>query len=292
MTPEEPSGAVGDSVAAGEHGTVLQRATDIVREPLGRCVAPKGLFRESSLEDRVEIGSERRLLRDRTLLEHGVRDLRDGPALEPVRKSAREQTEENDSERIDVARGRDRVTAHLLGARVLGSENAVHRRGALLRRYVQKLREAEVQELGDAAFRDEDVSRLEVAVHDEVLMSKLDGGADVEEEPKARFAREATAVRPFDQVLSLDVLHREPRESVPGRSAVVQARDVRVLERREDSLLGAEARDDEGGIEPATDHLQSNFSLEAGTSLDREIDGPHAAATELAQDLVRPDAGR
>ena len=90
-------------------------------------------------------------------------------------------------------------------------------------------------------------------------------------------------------MLALDELHREPRQAVGRRSAVVETRDVRVLERREDPSLRVEAFEQEPRTALAADDLHGGAPLEAVAAMDAEVDGAHPAPPELAEDLVRPD---
>ena len=72
---------------------------------------------------------------------------------------------------------------------------------------------------GIAVLRDEDVPGLEVAVHDEVLVRELDGGADVEEETNPRLAREAACGPPIRS-------GAHPRRT-PSRTTGVRPRSFR-----------------------------------------------------------------
>ena len=80
---------------------------------------------------------------------------------------------------IDVAGGRDRFPAQLLGAGVLRGQATVHRSGLFLgdqptaRR--EDLGDAEVEQLHLPATRDQDVRGFEVAVDDQVPVRVLDG---------------------------------------------------------------------------------------------------------------------
>ena len=113
---------------------------------------------------------------------HRPRDLIGRALCDLVRAVTRQELEENDAERVDVGRGRDRIAADLLGARVLRRHHA-RRRDFGTFRPTEHLRDAEVDELRHAVAVDEDIARLEVAVHDEVPMRILDGGAHQAEEP-------------------------------------------------------------------------------------------------------------
>ena len=79
----------------------------------------------------------------------------------------------------------------------------------------------------------------------------------------SRARNPAAPVAVLLQVLSLDVLHGEPGQAVFRRAAVVEARDVWVLEGGQDAPLGQEEPDDELRVHPAADDLQGDPLLEA-----------------------------
>ena len=73
------------------------------------------------------------------------------------------------------------------------------------------LREAEVEDLQAAVGADDDVGRLEIPVHDAVLMRRLDRVAQLSA-PIERFVPGYQAVREArGQRLALDVLHHDER---------------------------------------------------------------------------------
>ena len=94
----------------------------------------------------------------------------------------------------------------------------------------EELGDAEVEELQRAIVGHQDVRRLEVPVDDEVAVGVLHGVAHVEEEFQSSLDRQATRVAVSVDRFSLDVLHREPGQSVRSHAPVEEASDVRVLE--------------------------------------------------------------
>ena len=128
---------------------------------------------------------------------------------------------------------------------------------------------------------------------DEVLVRVLDGGADVEEQPQPRVDPEPVRVAVGGDRLTVDVLHHEVRQLAVGHAAVEELRDVRMAQRREDLPLGDESPLDLPVVEAAADDFDRHPAAELPVVTLREVDDAHAAASELAQDLVRPDvAGR
>ena len=89
--------------------------------------------------------------------------------------------------------------------------------------------------------------------------------------------------------LPLDVLHHEIRQAVVGRVAIEQARDVRVVEAREDLPLVAEVTQHGVGIHAALDELDRDELLVLTVGATREIDDTHPAAANPLLDLVVTD---
>ena len=113
------------------------------------------------------------------------------------------------------------------------------------------------------ALGDEDVGRLEVAMHHEVLVGVLHRVADLAEECEATarcFSARAVAVG-VDRC-SVDVLHDVVRQAVVRDAAVEQARDVGMVEAGEDVSLAAEPLGEEADVAGVTHHLERDASLE------------------------------
>ena len=170
-------------------------------------------------------------------------------ALHPLRGDPGEQLVEHRAQRVDVGRRGDRLAAHLLRARVLRREQAHPRARRRLPPGggVEELGDAEVEELGLALDRDQDVARLEVAVHDELLVGVGHRGAHLAEELHPRRHVEAARLGPLGDGRADDVLHHEVGEPLLGAPPVEEPHDARVLQRGQDLPLVAEARHGLGG---------------------------------------------
>ena len=94
---------------------------------------------------------------------HGLRDGFEAVAVEGL--AARQQFVQHHAQRVDVGAGVDVAALQLLGRQVVrrAGHQAVQRRQ---HRAVRDACDAEVQHLGLVALGDEDVGRLDVAVHD------------------------------------------------------------------------------------------------------------------------------
>ncbi len=106
-------------------------------------------------------------------MQHRVLQRRSAMLADAVRPLAGEQLEEHDAQRIDIGRGSHRLRAELLGRGVVRR----HRAADVARQLLvgggvvcEQLRHAEVEQPHAAARRDEDVARLQVAVHDQPRM--------------------------------------------------------------------------------------------------------------------------
>jgi hypothetical protein len=164
--------------------------------------------------------------------------------------------------------------------------------GAFARRRVgcERLGDAEVEEFRFAVGRDEDVRRLDVAVHDEIPVRVLHGVGDLDDERDALAHAEPARVAPAVDRLALDIFHREIRRVVVGDAAVVQRGDVRVRKARERFALAQEPALHVGIRELAADQLQRNAMLELPVGALGKEHAAHAAGADFAQQEVGADA--
>ena len=224
---------------------------------------------------------------------HDPRDVGGRPAGQAVGQPSGEQLVEEHPQRVDIRRRGHRLAAHLLGARVLG-RHQLESRGRGGERVSRQLRieqlgDAEVEQLGCAVGRDQDVGGLDVPMDDQVLVGVLDRRADQPEELQPRRGVHPSGVAILDDRLSLDVLHREVRQSVRRRAAVEEAGDVRVLEAGEDLAFVPEPSHDGVAVHAALEHLDRDALLERIVIADAEMHGAHAAVPDLANEAIGPD---
>jgi hypothetical protein len=219
------------------------------------------------------------------VLERRVR-LAPAPARDVARAHAGQQLVQHDAQRIDVGRGRHRVAAQLFRRGIVRGQQL--RLGRVLVAGGEQLGDAEVEQFRRAVGGDEDVRRLQVAVHDQVLVRVLHRIADRREQAQAG----AQVQFPFTAVVgdrpSLDVFQDEVGNARRRQAAVDQARDVRVLQMREDLPFLAEAlQQAEGGVGQQFDR-DALFEMAVG-ALGQQHDA-HAAAPEFAHDAPHADA--
>src|SRR5439155_23304201 len=134
--------------------------------------------------------------------------------------------------------GRERTTG------IAGQLRRFAKRGFVL----QQLRDAEVQQLDDAAVPDQHVRRLDVPVNDKVGVSVGDRGQNVEEQTKTRSDTEPIDIAIGIDPLAFDVLEDQIR--LPGRrdAGVDQAGDVRMRKTSKDAAFAAQLQKPRGTL--------------------------------------------
>ena len=158
---------------------LLPRLVERARERGARVVAIARRFRETAIDDGGE--RVRHVRRNRLQRRRSLRDVRDDHgrrALVVERKTAAERLEGDDAERVEVAASVDLVAGDLLGAHVVdGAEHLSRHRE---RRGLGDAGDAEVGDHRAPGVRvEENVLRLDVAVHDAALVRVGEGERDV-----------------------------------------------------------------------------------------------------------------
>ena len=99
-----------------------------------------------------------------------------------------QQLVENDAQRVDVGRRGHRIAANLLGRGIRRRQKQLEPgRFGSAGLGLEKLGDAEVEQLHFAGTRNEDVRRLQVAMHDERLVRVLGGLTHHLEQPQPLF---------------------------------------------------------------------------------------------------------
>src|SRR5690606_6094283 len=143
------------------------------------------------------------------------------------------------------------------------------------------------EQFRDAVFRDENVGRLQVAVHDGLLKRAVHSRADLLTQSNAHYHAEPASTAVDIDGFAVDVFEDEVRRSVGSASAVEQTSDVRMLQRGENLALHAQTavhlrREDSCAHELDGDELLILFVRALG-----EPYVPHAAGAEFPQESVR-----
>ncbi|MCX5743387.1 MAG: hypothetical protein NT062_12915 [Proteobacteria bacterium] len=271
----------------GERARVLVAIARLLRE---RLVDDRRQLRGDALDDLAD---------RRRWAGHGQpHHLVGGPRV--VRRPPRQHVVERRAERVDIAAFVDRGAAQLLGCHEpRGAEHDADPRvdGVVEpRRFGRRapaddvvgladhLREAPVDHHRLAELADEDVRRLDVAMHDAALVSVGDGLGGVHE-----VLDEAEAIldvaRRRDERLERaprDLAHHVVGHAIRRRPGVVDRHDRRVLEAGGDLGLALEARE-RVGVERQR-LLHRDHAAEHG--VERLDHAPHAAARDLALQRV------
>ena len=259
---------------------------EVPRDPL-RCSAVRPSARSAGQSAATLGGSGSTSLTMRS-------ELRGAVALGTQRPAPGEQLVEEDAERVHVGCGRDRLSAHLLRARILRCHGAMKGSGEQRRLAQQlgleELGDAEIEELRGAVGRHQDIRGLEVPVHDEVLVGVLDGTAYGAEDLQALRNRQLLRVAIAVDRLTLDVFEDEVGHALLGRPAVEQPRHVGMVEGGQDLPLAAEAGEQLGRLGGVGD-LDRHPPLELIVVAHGQEDTAHAPLPQLADDPIGARAG-
>jgi hypothetical protein len=133
---------------------------------------------------------------------------------------------------------------------------------------------------------DENISRFQVAVHDEVLMRILHGGAHFAEQYDSLPNPKTAAPAIFVDRQAFDVLHDKIWLSIGSRTAIEQTRDIGMLETREDLPFLSEPIDNQIGFHALTDELDRHLFSKFRVGTHRQVNRSHTAGTELADEFV------
>ena len=271
---------------------VGQEPPQVLRQGGRGRVAPGRLLVEALQADRLEVA---RQLRHQPRRRHRLAPLDLLQGLQrrggPERRPAGQQLVEDRPQGVDVRR-RARLpglTAGLLGGHVAGRahDQVGPRQGRLA---VQHLGQAEVGDLGRAVGRQQDVGRLQVAVHDPQPVRLGHRAGQLFDQAGRPLRRPGGAVELPVQAAAGHVLQLEEGQAV-GLADVVDLDDVRVLEPGDRLGLGQEAGDGLGrrhGRRPGS----SSGAGAIEPDLACLVDDAHAAAAQLAEDLIAGDRGR
>ena len=185
----------------------------------------------------------------------------------------------------------ERAALHLFGRHVPRRAEQLARACHPARRALERLRKAEVRDPHLVAAIDEDVVRLEIAVHHALTVRGLERLGDLAADADRAVDREASF--PAEgRVEVLAVHERHGDELQPADvSEIVDAQDVAVRHLRAEQQLLLEALQDAGLVEEhGTNDLDGDGAIELAVA--RAEHRPHAALAEDGLDAVaRPEVG-
>ncbi len=212
----------------------------------------------------------------------------------PTRRAAGEQLAEQQAKSEDVGCGRHGAAEDLLRSGVFGGHDpgsrAVAAAEAVGAAGFENLGDAEVEELHFELRADQDVGRLEIAMHHQVAVGEAHGFANLEKERQAALDRRRRGVAEGGDRFAGDVLHDEVGVARRGAPAVEQPGDVRMLQTGEDLALLFKATPHLAAVTAAADDLDRRLLAELAVGALGEVDGAHPSAPQLAHDSERSDA--
>ena len=270
----------------GQHGQSGLEALDVLEQGARGHVALLAIGGHGLEADALEPARHARFEargRDRIALADRSDDLDDRAAVEGAPTG--QALVEHRAHGVDVgalAHGA-RLAARLLGRHVGRRAEEVAALGQVAR-HLHLARQAEVHQARVAALVDQDVGRLDVAVHQAVGVHVLQGAGDLAHPAHGLGGRHAALLDARRQGAALDQVHGEVHATA-RLPHLVHAGDVRVAQARQAAGLALEAL--EGA---ARDGLAGSQDLERQVAVEallvHAVDHAHAAAAELLDQLV------
>ena len=268
-----------------------ERAADVVGERGDRGVALLRILAQRLEADLVEVprrAARAQAARDlaRTLglaLDDLPGEGERAGRLDSERPLPGKQLEQQEPERMDVGRRRRRLALDLFRRGVARRQQVVDAARQAEVVLLEELGDAEVEELHLALAGDEDVRRLEVAVHHQVRMRIGDRVAHLEEDRElGREGESGLGAEAIDRH-ALDVLEREVRGAVLRDPAVDETRDARMLEPRQDLALAFEPQAELARAHRRRQQLDRDALLEGTVGTLGEEDLAHSAGADRVQ---------
>ncbi len=302
IAADELSGAVVEGIGAGEDGTVVEMAADVLGEGFDGFVAAVGIFLHGTQNDDVEVTGEAfgdggigtrggSAGREGFFGADGALEGEGGNLIDLVGFGTGEEFVKNSAEGVDIGGNADGFAEDLFRASVVRSEHAdALSFGGFAGFGEEELGDAEVEEFGSAGMVDEDVAGLDVAMNDKISMGVLDGAEDGEEEAETVFGAEFEGFGVVCDPGSVDILHDEIGNVFGGGAAVEEASDIGMLEAGEDLAFATETLENELGIEAGLDEFDGDLGFVLFVGSGGEIDSAHATTTEFADEGVGSDA--
>ena len=172
--------------------------------------------------------------------------------------------------------------------RVIGEAESVFAISTLI---AQQFRDAEIEQLGLALGRDQNVAGLDVPVDHQVAVGERDRLANLAEQCAALRDAQLSFRTPGVDGLSLDVFENEEGAAVKARPAIEKARDVGMIEHGENLAFLTEAFQHCVRVDAALDQFDGDLLVEFIVGAGCQIDGAHATAPDFADYLISPETG-
>ncbi len=258
-------------------------------------------FGERVEADDVELGCDRELGRALRRCELWLRERRGERGFTArMQWFAREDLEQDRTERVDVCGGRDVAAAHLLRRhvpwraedRALGRVAVLAVDGLILHHHHRRgrpeaigehARHAPIDHIDLAEVAEHDVRGLEIAVNHAARVRELDREAHVDERPEERLDRRAIR-EPLPQSLAGEALHGEVRATLGVGAELVDWNDRRVIEAGLDPCFAQEPRHRIVRRRMRANAFDRDLAPDALILRDHDL--AHAAATDQLAELV------
>ena len=319
VAPHKFGGAVAQGVGMRTDRFVGQVAADVIGQQLAAGVTRAGFVGQGAQCNQVQLAHQAalqlvavqaaqaglvagvRVLRLQLAgPQHVARGGRAQPGLDlavpgqAAGMAAGEQAHQQQAQGPDVAGGAQRLAAHLLRARPRGGQRVGAGARQFAFRLFQRACNAEVQQLHLALGRDQHVARLEVAVDDELRMRSGHRFGHIGQQAQAGLQAGPAVIAPAVDGLAFDQLQRQVGLAVFGDTRVQQARDVRVVQARQQPAFAGEAFDAAAAVQLPVQlpvqKLDGALGVEPSVAAPR---APHAGRAPFAQrrlDGPRPEA--
>ncbi len=166
--------AIPAPIAFRQDGPPAAVPAHVVGELLDRRIAPQRLLAQSGERDGVQVAAQmpgslacNSAGRSRVVLTNRAHHLMSQPAFTRERMFARKQFIEQDSQREDIRGRGNRLSSDLLRAAVFRRENdrGLRPLEGLVRRLLNQLGDAEIEELYRTCSSHQNVARLQIAMH-------------------------------------------------------------------------------------------------------------------------------
>src|SRR5580698_2134804 len=154
---------------------------------------------------------------------------------------------------------------------------------------LKDLRDTEIQQLRCAIGCNQDVSRFDVPMNDQMLMGKLHGRGNLQENSQPFGNRELEMVAVLGDRPPLDQFHRNVWDSILCCAAIEQSRDIWMFETGQNLALVLESSDDRVGILTCADNFQRHLLAILIVGTKGAIDFTHASRPDLLHDPISAD---
>jgi hypothetical protein len=154
----------------------------------------------------------------------------------------------------------------------------------------EELRNAEIQQLGDAIGCHQDIVRLQIPVHNQPPVCVLDCVTNGEKDLQSVFNGAALMIAEFINPFSLHILHGKVRHPLRRCPAVKKPRNVRMIQPGESSALKIEPSDELRGQCAQTHYLERNPAVRPSIIANGLVYLPHSAPAQQANNTIGTDA--